>query len=135
MHGNTNHAADRCRYKDAKCFGCGKVGHITRVCRSKQRWPAPAVNEQVVQEEFVEPPTTPEYPLHAVTGQMRTTPITTEVNIDEKEVCMEVDTVSVVSEATYKRLWPEEDAQTSSCEAQELFRFTTDSPGTNAGES
>ena len=41
---------------------------------------------------------------------MRTTPITTEVSIDEKEVCMEVDTgaaVSVVSEATYKRLWPE----------------------------
>ena len=60
--GNTNHAGDRCRFKDARCFGCGKVGHINRVCQSKQRQPAPAVNEQVVQEEFVEPPTTPEHP-------------------------------------------------------------------------
>ena len=46
-----------------------------------------------------------EYPLHAVTTQTRTTPITTVLSIDEKVVCMEVDTgaaVSVVSEATYK---------------------------------
>lgn len=62
------------------------------------------MNEQVVREEATE------YPLHAVTGQTRTTPITTEVSIDEKVVCMEVDTgaaVSVVSEAMYKQMWPE----------------------------
>ena len=101
----TNHIADRCRFKDAKCFGCSKVGHVSRVCRSKKEWAVQTVSEL---EESVDE--TLEYSLHAVTMQTSTTPITAEVSVDEKMLCMEVDTgaaVSVVSETTYKRLWPE----------------------------
>ena len=106
--GNTNHTAHRCRFKDARCFGCGKVGHVSRVCRSKKGQAVQTVSEQVVLEESVDE--TLEYPLHAVTTQTNTTPITAEVSVDEKILCMEVDTgaaVSVLSETTYKRLWPE----------------------------
>ena len=29
------HSATDCRFKEAKCHACGKVGHISRACRSK----------------------------------------------------------------------------------------------------
>ena len=35
--GKTNHKADRCKFKEATCHGCGKKGHIKRVCRSRKR--------------------------------------------------------------------------------------------------
>ncbi len=31
----TNHSAPDCRFKTAKCHSCGKIGHISRACRSK----------------------------------------------------------------------------------------------------
>ena len=32
-----SHATRRCRLKDQICYHCGKVGHISRICRSKQQ--------------------------------------------------------------------------------------------------
>ena len=34
--GLSNHKADKCRFEDATCHGCGKKGHIKRACRSKK---------------------------------------------------------------------------------------------------
>ena len=31
------HAPSECRFKDAKCHACGKVGHISRACKSKYK--------------------------------------------------------------------------------------------------
>ena len=32
-----SHTTHNCRFKDQTCYHCGKVGHISRVCRSKQQ--------------------------------------------------------------------------------------------------
>ena len=34
--GGCHRGAD-CRYKDATCYNCGKQGHLSKVCRSKQK--------------------------------------------------------------------------------------------------
>ena len=31
------HNSSKCRFKDAKCHACGKVGHISQACRSKSK--------------------------------------------------------------------------------------------------
>ena len=31
------HYSSECRFKEAKCHACGKVGHISRACRSKEQ--------------------------------------------------------------------------------------------------
>ena len=31
------HTPSECRFKDAKCHACGKVGHISRACKSKYK--------------------------------------------------------------------------------------------------
>ena len=35
--GRGGHQPDKCRFKQAKCLSCGKVGHIQRVCRTSQK--------------------------------------------------------------------------------------------------
>ena len=30
--------ADACRFKNAKCFNCNKIGHISKACRNKGNW-------------------------------------------------------------------------------------------------
>lgn len=50
-----------------------------------------------------------EYHLHAVSTQQSSDPITAEVSINGKNLCMKVDTgaaVSLVPEAVCKQLWP-----------------------------
>ena len=96
----TTHHADRCRFKDARCFGCGKIGHIGRVCRSRKGRAVQTVRDQVVEEEGLSSEAT-EYHLHALSTQQSSDPITVEVSINGEQVHMEVDTgaaVSLVSE-------------------------------------
>ena len=37
-----SHLATICRFIEAKCWVCGKTGHIAKVCRSKATTPAPS---------------------------------------------------------------------------------------------
>ena len=41
------HFSDTCKFRDAQCFGCGKLGHIRKVCRSKPKSKQTADREQV----------------------------------------------------------------------------------------
>ena len=117
-----DHPPDRCRYKKAVCRNCGKIGHIQRACRSQGRqhwgkpqtgvrpqlWKAKAVKSLHLEdaeelEELVE------YKLNTVVGE-RDKPLVVTVEIEGKELKMEVDTgaaVSLVSYETYCQLLPE----------------------------
>ena len=33
---NKGHPTHSCKFKDAKCYTCGKIGYLAKVCRSKQ---------------------------------------------------------------------------------------------------
>lgn len=122
--GRSDHTALDCRFKTAKCHGCGKVGHLVRVCRSKSSLKsaktdatrAPGI--QVLQaeqgaEDQLPHAQTPgeEYALFHL-GSEPGTPLRVWVKINQQPLEMEVDTgasLSVVSETTFQRYWPEKE--------------------------
>ena len=108
------HPSDKCRFKDSECHHCGKKGHIAKVCRSKKKENAKHPRSRSTQEKAR---------THHVAGEesedmtesiltvpgQRADPITVTVQVNHANLEMEVDTgasVSLISEATYERLWP-----------------------------
>ena len=112
--GKPGHSAAKCRFKDAKCHYCGKTGHIKAVCRMKQKTAAgkkPQSVRVVQQEEEAN-----EYPLFHMESAGRSKPLTVTIAIEDCPVVMEVDTgaaLSIVSEATFKELWPDKSPSSS----------------------
>ncbi|KAL9978544.1 hypothetical protein ACROYT_G016071 [Oculina patagonica] len=43
-----NHYPKSCHFKDAKCYACGKLGHLSRVCQNKKKGklPPPSTNKK-----------------------------------------------------------------------------------------
>ena len=78
---------DHCRFKDARCFACGKWG-----CVEGQR--VQTVHDKVGKECGRE---ATEYNLYAVSTQQSTDPFTVEVSINGENLCMEVETGAAVS--------------------------------------
>ena len=104
--GRTNHSAPQCRYKDAVCKRCNKTGHLAEVCQSrktntspslltKKRLPTNVVTEQSSLSEKHE------YALFTIQNTKEVTdepdPLHVSVNINGKQVSMEIDTGSAVS--------------------------------------
>ena len=106
--GEEGHTANRCRFKDAKCFSCGKVGHVRAVCRSKPRdSKVKNVREEATEDEE-------EYSMFQVRSRSKALEVT--VAVEGQEFRMEVDTgaaLSIVSEDTFKQLWPDKSVQHS----------------------
>ncbi len=105
--GKTNHAAKDCKFKDATCHACGKEGHIAPVCRSQD--PHPQRTNRVVQQEEISSSSDSEefYTLKLTTPA--TTPIEVTVQIEEKNLTLEIDTgaaVSIISETTRHSCFP-----------------------------
>lgn len=116
--GRSGHKAMHCRFKDKKCHNCGKIGHLARVCRSKPKKPAPTARPQksvkLVQEPAEEE--LEEYSLFNCTSPRRAEPLEVDLQVEGQPTTMEVDTgaaLSIVSEATYRRLWPQKTLQES----------------------
>lgn len=99
--GLKNHSADKCRYKNYKCQKCGSKGHLKKVCEKVN------VHNMCV--------CTPE-PSNVDSGTdckecelfnlryVNYSPITIDVNIDNKNICMELDSgsgTSIMSESLY----------------------------------
>ena len=123
--GGRRHKASDCRYKEAICHRCGRKGHLERVClgkpsnfRNQQRtgkMKRRAQNHQVTAEREINESgnsDTEDYSLNNVKkDQKKAYRITPTIN--GVDVTMETDTgasLSIISEKTYKKVWPKKSA-------------------------
>ena len=108
------HPSSICRFKNATCYACGKVGHIKSVCRSRRLETTTKSNQQVNCMQPEEDSTTntvsedyEEYTMFNLEKEKKVQPLRASVLIDGNPLSMEVDTgaaLSVVSEETWKKL-------------------------------
>ncbi|XP_056098696.1 uncharacterized protein K02A2.6-like [Rhinichthys klamathensis goyatoka] len=130
------HMARDCRFVNEKCHGCGKKGHLKRVCKSspladqwlkgegrgkhKQSGRFRNDKNQLAHHisESVENVTSDEdvFTMYNLTEPKLTKidPITAQLNINENIVEFEVDTgcsVTILSKAAYDKLWTAGDTQ------------------------
>ncbi len=129
--GKAGHVPSLCPFKGARCHNCGKVGHIRKTCRqprkpsddSGQGSPRDKRGKEGVktvlesgEEDSEESDIDYSSGLFCVSGG-RCKPILVDIEVEGKSVSLELDTgaaVSLVSEATYRKLWPEKQLQESS---------------------
>lgn len=115
------HLSASCRFKSCVCHNCGKLGHLAKVCRSRKSQAEPKLQRgsptykekrrpkeaHRLEEAGCEETT---YSLFHTPGT-QTHPIVVSLKLDQVETCMEVDTgasASIISEVTYRKLWPKE---------------------------
>ena len=135
--GRDNHKSHECRHLGTVCKACGKKGHLARVCRSSrtpqtQTKPTSSSSNKNKpptgnRTHWVDMPTTeletepfPDDSILKVQGQS-TKPITVTLELNGTSLDMEVDTgaaVSLMSEATQKRLFPQVKLQKTTMKLQ-----------------
>ena len=111
------HPSPTCRFKDAECRYCHKIGHLAKVCRTKKAFhkqdkhrTSSRGTHQITEGEDNECAT--EYTMYNCHAN-GTTPLLVKVTVNDIELQMEVDTgatLSVISEHTYRKLWSDTDA-------------------------
>ena len=108
-----NHAADKCSFKDAQCYNCSKKGHVSRMCKSKERNAKSNDRRNIrsthkldhdgdVQEEEYEEV----YYIKSIINE-KNHPYKVEIHLNGMMKRIEVDTgaaVSVIDETTYREL-------------------------------
>ena len=114
--GRGNHDARSCRFADATCHKCGKKGHIAPVCRSgkKPQRSGPRKNKESPGTKYVattedDGRATDEFQLYTIGAKAATRPIIVDVQVNGKQLLMEVDTgaaLSIISEQTWKTVHP-----------------------------
>ena len=114
--GRGNHNARSCRFADATCHKCGKKGHIAPVCRSakKPQRSGPRKSKESPRTKYVattedDGSATDEFQLYTIGAKAATRPIIVDVQINGKQLLMEVDTgaaLSIISEQTWKTVLP-----------------------------
>ena len=123
--GKTNYDQKECCFKDIDCHNCGKRGHIEAVCRLPKKLTNPKAHptrrtmrysrehrpqtKYVTAEATAEAENDKQLPLYTVGGGS-TPPIKVPMVINDKPVCMELDTgaaMTIMSEAQYSELFPE----------------------------
>ncbi|RLJ22797.1 hypothetical protein DJ031_00255, partial [bacterium endosymbiont of Escarpia laminata] len=111
--GKTTHLQSECRFKNAECRFCKKIGHIESNCFTKKKTGRNHTNQMTTgapsERQIVTPPSSSGamYTLYTVKGP-RPDPITTSLKVDGKLLPMEVDTgatLSIISEETWRRQW------------------------------
>ena len=102
--GKTGHKAPDCRFKDADCHACGKKGHIAPACRSKpQNKSVPPVSRpktryhdtHLVHHEKNDSTDSESEEFHLFKlNEPSSNPIEVTVNVEDKPLTMELDTVA-----------------------------------------
>ena len=126
--GNSGHIATSCRVSRLiTCRQCGKRGHVQKACkgqpkRRKPTWSTGSSRNprQVcrVQDQEEEESTLFQVRLH---GSSKSPPIGVKVKVDNCLIKMELDTgasVTVMSEATFRELWPRRGLHTADVKLQ-----------------
>ena len=102
------HKATECRFKEAECNFCKKKGHIAKVCHSRLK--QKSGTHQMPAEDDTEPL---EYSLFHTQSSNRSPPILITLKVNGADLTMELDTgatLSLISENTYKKIFPVETA-------------------------
>ena len=116
-----NHLANSCSFQKVECRACGKIGHIAKVCKSRQssRQPIggtpksskkPSVHALTSKPTLTSTPVSSvppkgldsNYTLFTLTGKAK--PLVIAVNVNGSDIPMELDTgalLSVISEQTF----------------------------------
>ena len=115
--GSTAHSGNDCSYKHLHCHRCGKLGHIARACRRGRGARRPVrggrgraywlqtqgeATQAGVEDDQV-------WDVLSIGSQAIVSPYKVTLLVNNQSLCMEIDTgaaVSLVSEATYKTLFP-----------------------------
>ena len=105
----------QCSFIRARCYNCGKIGHIRQACKSGCR-PSQRGRERARQRAEVKGCMSkplvlgpPQYALHNVSATEHSKPLEVKVTLDRKSHITELDTgaaVSLISAATFYQLWP-----------------------------
>ena len=93
-----------CRYKSAKCYKCGKIGHLQSECKNKTEKPQKRRIHHTEVDSDVEL-----FHLHSMGKEKSTQPIWISPKLNGTTVKMELDTgaaVSVMSKSDKDRLLP-----------------------------
>lgn len=108
-HGK-NHSSEMCYFKDAKCHGCGKTGHIKTACRATTAaQPNRRRQETERNTKYVEAEDD-ELPMFTLASEACKQPFKTHFKVDGQDIEMEIDTgaaVSIISEKMYLTQFPE----------------------------
>ena len=114
-YGRGNHDKAACKFRNAICHKCGKVGHIAPVCRSKATGKPPrgpfSQESKVQSDDSAE--TAEEY-LFMVQEKSSTPPYHVEFQVNNQSLTMEVDTgaaVSLAPESAVAALLPSSELQ------------------------
>ena len=111
--GKRGHVQEKCRFKDYKCHTCGAQGHLQKMCRDRKakKIEIPSTAVSCVQQDSEQQS---EFYIQQLSSHK---PLVVSVVVDGANIDMEVDTgagVSLVSETTFRRLWPHKTWKSSS---------------------
>lgn len=120
------HKATDCKFREAECHFCKKKGHIARACRNKQKSQTQTRTHQLF-TDTTETADKDEYSLYHTQSQGTTPPIMVTLQVDGRDLTMELDTgatLSIVSEKTYKSLFSPDAAPKLKASEAELKTYT-----------
>ena len=121
------HKATDCKFRDAECHFCKKKGHIAKVCRSKAKAQQNQTRTHQLNSGEKSGDETVEYSLFHTQGQNSPAPILVTLQVNGANLMMELDTgatLSIISEETYRTLFPTERAPALKTSKAKLKTYT-----------
>lgn len=123
--GYTNHSQDKCFYKNEKCSFCDKIGHLIRVCKTRQRsmekqsttTSKPSQANQIDEQSCEERDDDDDIfagnvTVQSLKGKNKDDEYIVEIKINSIPCKFEVDNgahQSLINRQTYDKIWPKQE--------------------------